>query len=197
VIGLQPTMMQAHGKSHREMVALHLDEATLSPLLRVLLTTDGTVTEVLSAYFGEPVGIRVLGQGYRAYEGHRHSELDAELGTRMLDRSIALYGQATGAVYTAAFSRIIPSALPVGLQEALLAGNAPLGKLMLDYRLETFKEMVDCGRCKASEAPELAAQCPVALEIPAAAPVVWRTYRVVSQRKPVMSITEIFPERLQ
>jgi len=197
VIGLQPAMTREYGKSHRELVAERLDEARLSPLLRVLLTTDGTVTEVLSAFFGEPVGIRGLGQGYRAYEGSRNLELDAELGTRMLDRSVALYGLESGTVYTAAFSRIIPSGLPMGLQEALLAGNEPLGKLLLDYRLETFKEMVDCGRCPAGDAPQLGDKCPPALEIPAASSVVWRTYRVVSQGKPVMSITEIFPERLQ
>jgi len=194
---LEPVMMRERTSTHRELVALSLDYGSLSPLLRTLLTTDGTVTEVLSAFFGEDVGIRVLGQGYRSYEGRGNLELEAELGTRMLDRSIVLYGHTSGTAYAAAFSRIIPSVLPIGMQEALLAEREPLGKLMLEHRLETFKEIVSCGRCRADEAPEFADQCPVALDVPGAAPVVWRTYRVFSQGKAAMSITEIFPERLQ
>jgi chorismate-pyruvate lyase len=195
--GLEPAMMREGILTHRDLVAANLDYKALSPLLRTLLTTDGTVTEVLAAFFGEDVGIHVLGQGYRAYEGRANRELEAELGTRMLDRSIVLLGRSSGTPYAAAFSRIIPSLLPLGMQEALLAEREPLGKLMLQYRLETFKEIVACGRCRADEAPMLADQCPTALDMPGAAPVVWRTYRVLSQGKAVMSITEIFPERLQ
>lgn len=114
--GPKPSMMLQTAATHRDMVAERVDYSRLSPILRTLLTTDGTVTEVLSAFYGEEIGIRVLTQGFRAYEGRNNRELEAAPDTRMLDRTIALFGETTGITYTAAFSRIVPSHLPLGMQ---------------------------------------------------------------------------------
>ncbi len=194
--GPKPSMMLQQAATHREMVAERVDYPRLSPILRTLLTTDGTVTEVLSAFYGEEIGIRVLSQGFRAYEGQHNHELEAEPGTRMLDRTIALFGNTTGITYAAAFSRIVPSHLPLGMQEALLEEREPIGKLMLAHRLETFREIVDCGRCLAADSPQLGGQGAAILNMADHQPVVWRTYRVVSGGRPVISITEYFPEGL-
>ncbi|MBI5137342.1 MAG: DUF98 domain-containing protein [Nitrospirae bacterium] len=194
--GPRPAMMLQRVPTHRELVAARLDFGRLSPLLRTLLTTDGTVTEALAAHFGEEVGIRVLEQGFRAYEGRANRELEVELGTRLMDRGVALFGRGSGVTLAAAFSRIVPAALPLGMQEALLAEREPLGKLMLEHRLETFKEIVDCGACAAAEAPHLGHRCATALNLAADERVVWRTYRVIHRGRPVMSITEYFPETL-
>jgi chorismate-pyruvate lyase len=168
--------------------------AGLAPVLRVLLTTDGTVTETLAAYHGEPVGVEVLSQGWRDYEGRANRELEAAIGTRMLERTIALVGKVSGRRYAAAWSRIVPGLLPSGLQEGLLAEKEPLGQLLLAHRLETFREVVAAGRCPAGEAPTLGIRCAAALGVDPAAEVVWRTYRVTHGGRPVMSITEFFPE---
>jgi len=155
------------------------------------------VTEVLSAYFGEEIRVQVLAQGYRAYEGRFNLELEAGVGVRMLDRRITLVGMESGTFYAAADSRIVPGLLPPGMQEALLAEREPLGKLMLDYRLETFREIVAAGACRAGDAPHLKGHCGPALALGDDAIVVWRTYRVISQGQPIMSITEAFSEGLE
>jgi chorismate-pyruvate lyase len=182
--------------THREKVAARLNLPSLSPVLRTLLTTDGTVTEVLAAHFGEEVGVRVVTQGVHRAEGHRFPELQLEPGTQVLDRAIVLTGKRSGRVYTAAGSRLVPGMLPGEMQEALLAGNEPLGKLMLTHRLETWREIVDCGRCLARHAPLLEGAVAPALRISPVAPVVWRTYRVYTGGQAAMSITEYFPEAL-
>lgn len=179
-----------------EQVARHLVISDLPPIVRTLMTTDGTVTETLSAFFGEPVQVRVLSQGFRAYQGQHHQELEAKGGARLLDRAIVLFGADSGTCYAAASSRIVPSVLPSGMQEALLSGTQPLGRLMLEYRLETFKEIVTCGRCQAGDTPHLGAQAAAALSLSVSDPVVWRTYRVISGGRPIMSITEVFPAGL-
>jgi len=185
--------------THRERVAAALDLASLPPVLRTLLTTDGTVTETLAALHGEEVGVRVLEQGYVPQAEDEAPEL-APAGTRVvarvLDRTIVLVGAESGRAYTVARSRIVPEALPAGLQAGLLERREPIGKLMLEHRLETFREIVDCGRCPAGRAPRLGETAPGALGISADAPVAWRTYRVISGGRPVMSITEVFPENL-
>jgi len=186
----------ARAATHRERVAAALDLKSLPPVLRTLLTTDGTVTETLAALYGEEVGVRVIAQGYGALGQGDAPELEAPLGTRVLDRSIVLVGADTGRVYTAARSRIVPEALPRGLREGLLARREPLGKLMLEHRLETFREVMACGRCPAAAAPGLEGHAADALGTGPAAPVAWRTYRVITGGRPVMSITEVFPEGL-
>jgi len=170
--------------------------ADLAPVLRVLLTTDGTVTETLAAFHGEPVGVDVLSQGYRDYEGRANRELEAPVGTRMLERTIALVGTQSGRRYAAAWSRIVPGLLPPGLQEGLLAEKEPLGQLMRNHRLETFREVVACGRCAAGEAPYLGIRCAAALGVDPGAGTVWRTYRVTTGGRPILSITEFFPEAM-
>lgn len=185
------------GASHRERMGEVPGFALLSPVLRALLTTDGTVTETLAAFFGEEVGVEVLSQGYRDYEGRANRELEAPVGTRMLERTIALVGATSGRRYAAAWSRIVPGLLPSGLQEGLLAEKEPLGKLMLGHRLETFRDIVACGRCAAAEAPHLGIRCAAALGVEPATGTVWRTYRVHTGGRPVMSITEYFPEALE
>lgn len=188
--------LAARAATHRERVAAALDLKSLPPVLRTLLTTDGTVTETLAALYGEEVGVRVVSQGFRGLSDGEAPELDAPAGTRVLDRTIVLVGAASGSAYTVARSRIVPGALPRGLELGLLAGREPLGRLMLEHRLETFREVVACGRCAAAAVPGLAGTAPRALATDADAPVAWRTYRVISGGRPVMSITEVFPEGL-
>jgi len=193
VSGAQSQLVPA---THREQVAARMNLAGLSPVLRTLLTTDGTVTEVLAAYYGEDIAVRVVTQGVHRAEGHRFPELRLEPGTQVLDRAIVLSGNKSGRVFAAAGSRLVPALLPAEMQEALLAGREPLGKLMLAYQLETRREIVDCGRCLARHAPLLEGAAAPALRISPAAPVVWRTYRVYTGGKAAMSITEYFPEAL-
>jgi chorismate-pyruvate lyase len=181
--------------SHRERVAALAGFAALSPVLRTLLTTDGTVTETLAAFFGEDVGVRVLDQGHRPL-ADSDADLEAPSGARVLDRTIVLAGARSGSRYTAARSRIVPDRLPAGLRDGLLAGREPLGKLMLLHRLETFREVTACGRGAAGDAALPGGPCAEALGVAPEAPVVWRTYRVVTGARPAMVITEFFPESL-
>lgn len=195
-----PLLASRGPASHRERVAAALDLGALAPTLRTLLTTDGTVTETLAALHGEEVGVRVLAQAFGTHAGDDPDAPDAAAleipgGTRVLERTIALVGAESGRIFAAARSGILPDRLPKGLQEGLLAGREPLGQLMLGHRLETFREIVACGRCSAAGAPHLGPACAEALGVRPEAPVAWRTYRVTSGGRPVMVITEYFPER--
>lgn len=192
-----PMPVSPAGTSHRERVATLPGFAALSPVLRALLTTDGTVTETLAAFHGEDVGVRVLAQGYRAAEMPTDADLETAPGCRVLDRAIVLTGARTGNRYTAARSRILPDRLPTGVRDGLLAGREPLGMLMLAHRLETFREVTACGRGAAGDAALPGGPCAGALGVEPRAGIVWRTYRVITGGRPAMVITECFPESLE
>jgi chorismate-pyruvate lyase len=73
------------------------------------------------------------------------------------------------------------------MREELLESLKPLGQLMLECQLETFKEILDCGR-------ELAGSLADYFTLAPTAPVIFRTYRTFVHHRPVMLITEKFPE---
>jgi len=63
----------------------------------------------------------------------------------------------------------------------------PVGQLMLEARLETFREILSCCYEPAEEIGEY-------LGIAPDARLISRTYRVFADRQPFMLITEKFPE---
>jgi chorismate-pyruvate lyase len=70
------------------------DFPSLSPILRVLLVTDGTVTRTLEAYFGEAIDVDVLEHAERASESP-YPQIDIAVGDRILHRYVRLVGRST------------------------------------------------------------------------------------------------------
>src|SRR5689334_25342294 len=79
------------------------DFPSLSPILRGLLVTDGTVTRTLEAYFGEAIGVDVLGHAERITEVP-YPQIDIAAGDRVLHRYVRLVGRTTRKVYAVAES---------------------------------------------------------------------------------------------
>ncbi len=171
-------------------------QVSLSPILRTLLTTDGTVTEVLAAYFGETVGVTVAEQGTRGFDPVDDRLLGEEIPHPLLDRTIYLEGRNSHRRYVAARSQIVAEFLPPALKADLLAGRQPLGRLLMHHRLESFREIIDGGCCRADAAPQVGHCCDNLLEVAGDTPVVWRRYRVIAGGRPAMLITECFVEAL-
>jgi chorismate-pyruvate lyase len=73
------------------------------------------------------------------------------------------------------------------MRRGLLESHKPIGFLMQEHRLETFREIVGCGR-------ELADGLGPYFNVTETDGMIWRTYRVISGRQPIMLITEKFPD---
>ena len=76
----------------------------LDAIQRVLLTADGTVTQLIEAYLSQPVDIVVLGQQIRQLE-HDDPWLVASSGTEVCERQVVLCGR-DGVAYLHAVSSI-------------------------------------------------------------------------------------------
>src|SRR5208283_676089 len=164
-----------------------LDTSSLDPLQRVLLVTDGTLTEILEATFLERIQlIKVAQQVIHATASHAQLEPDSEQREALIERKILLQGEESGRNYAYAESLIAVDRLGSSFRDELLESNMPLGRLWLKYKLETFKELqtVQC---------QSASQLCGYFESPAASQLLVRTYRVFSGARPVMIITEFFP----
>lgn len=152
-----------------------LDLAPLPPFLRVLLTTDGTITKSLAAYFLEPIRVAIKEQGYVAL-AEPAPAIHRQCGDTVLSRKVDLLGKDTNTLYASAESCLCSERLPELIRESLEAGTVGIGELLRDSGLETYREILDMGAMKRGGIDY-----------------VWRRYRVVMSHDPIIQITEYFP----
>jgi chorismate-pyruvate lyase len=160
-------------------------DTPLSTLQRVLLMTDGTVTDVVEAYANERIHVMKLSQSFGTVDSER-PELELDPTERILRRRILLQGASTGTNYIYADSVVTPDHLHPDVVDGLLVTDTPLGRLLARHRVETFREIVALGF-------EPAGTCAGFFEIDPTTKLVFRTYRIIVNQRPVVRITEKFP----
>jgi chorismate-pyruvate lyase len=154
----------------------------LSFFQKILLVTDGTVTDLIALYAGEPIRVKKLGQAIR--EESAPAELQCTGPTRLLNRRILLSGATKTYLY--AESQFVFERLSNSIQERMLNTDRPIGLLWKEERLETFREIV-------GQAVEPCAAIAQHFELPPSAPFVSRTYLIHHNGKPLGMITEKWP----
>ena len=157
----------------------------LSPSQQVLVKTNGTVTHILEAYVGETIRIVKLSQGYVRWDG-ADGRLDLEPGHPVLQRTVLLQGTDTGRNYLYADSIMIPDRLDQHVVDGLLNSDTPVGTLLVESRVETFREILTVGT-------EPADSCCPYFGIAPDDEMICRTYQVLASKRPIMLITEKFP----
>jgi len=157
-----------------------LDFSKIPAFLRVLLTTDGTVTKSLESFFWEPVNVEKLIQQEVVLE-QSDPLLNLTVGTTVLKRQIQLRGGNSNKVYAKATSIICTELLPPDVLSNVKLGGMGIGELLRECGLETYREIIDYGECffNADDHPKRNA--------------IWRTYLIRMEHKPFIQVTETFP----
>jgi chorismate-pyruvate lyase len=157
-----------------------------SLLQDALLKTDGTVTDLLEVFSDEEIAIEKLTAGLYTDECDR-PQCGAEPGSVV--RDVILRGKESGTRYIFAHSHLFPSVLPPAVQTRLSTTSDPIGKVLRDYRMESFRQIEQSARD----------------DMPAIARILghdeddqmrWRRYSVISGGAVIMKITEVFSEQL-
>ena len=162
---------------------------SLEPLQRVLLVTDGTLTEILEANFFERIRLVQVSQRI-VPAGDDHALLDLVAGEAVSERKILLQGVDSRRNYVYAESMIALDRLSPAFREELLNSRTPPGRLWLEQRPETSKELMEI---RGQRANGLCAY----FECNNAAPMLARTYRISSAGQPLIVTTEYFPAAYQ
>ncbi|MFT7559125.1 MAG: chorismate-pyruvate lyase [Flavobacteriales bacterium] len=157
-----------------------LDFLALPPILRVLLTTDGTVTKTLESYFWEPVQVQCISQS-RQIASEAIESIEVECGDSYLQRRVSLVGEHSGNCYATADSRINTALLPVDITEALEANTLGIGELLRESGLETYRELLAIGFSHDDDDTRYRIE---------------RSYRIVMGSHPCIEIIEFFPVAL-
>jgi chorismate-pyruvate lyase len=157
----------------------------LNPFLRrAIVATDGTVTHLIEA-FVEPVKIQKLEE--RPIEPPLADWRELEQGHEVVLRRVLIIGQRTGRVFLHAESLIVLDHLDETLRRELLETDKPIGKLLREYRRETFRELLGH---RLEPAGDLARHFGCSREQTLLA----RVYRIVLAGRPAIQITERFPD---
>lgn len=178
--------------------ALARDPA-LSLFQKILLSTDGTVTGLLSLYARRPLRARKVAQsleigildpaslgaaGVGRASAATIDPLDAAPHERILRRTIVLGSEGDGELLFAD-SRFMFDRFSQAIQDGLLHTELPIGLLWRRERLETYREIVDCRS-------ETCAPVAALLGVPEGSLLYARTYVIYHQRRPLGVITEKF-----
>lgn len=163
----------------------NVDISTLGLLQRILVTTDGTLTDMLAAAFLEPIHLVKL-DVTTAVAPERLGSLDLDVGATVMRRKIVLRGERTRTNYVYAETQIATDRLAPRFRDDLITGNTPLGALWISHRLETWKERP---RVRRRTAGELGRH----LDVAADATLIERRYRTFTTGAPVFDVTEYFP----
>ncbi len=152
-----------------------LNFAELPPILRVLLTTDGTVTKCLESFFWEPVDVhRTLQQ--RETLTCPCPALNKQADDSVIARNVILQGAQSQRIYALACSYICPDALPEDIRQDLEQDKVGIGELLREYGLETYRELFSIAQENIDDQIHIC-----------------RTYRILMAKQPLIQITEKFP----
>lgn len=154
----------------------------LSLFQKILLATDGTVTDLIGLYTGESIRVKKLEQAIR--EELAPPALKCAGPTRLLIRRILLSGASKN--YLFADSVFVFERFSKSIQEQLLNTDKPIGLMWKEERLETYREIVE-------QKVEPCADAAKHFELPASAPFVSRTYLIHHSGLPLGAITEKWP----
>lgn len=149
-----------------------LNLKALPEFIRVLLTTNGTVTKSLEAFFWERIAVQNIEQGYINLKADVPI-INRAAGQRVLERKVCLAGQESGRHFAYATSLIATEKLPESVRINLEEGKFGIGELLQESALETYREILELGQDNNES--------------------VWRRYRIIMDHEPVMQITESFP----
>jgi len=157
----------------------------LDLLHRVLVTTDGTVTDMLAAAFLEPIDLVKLGVTVSP-STEPVPALELPAGAMLMRRSVNLRGSSSGTPYAHAEVLIAADRLAPDFRRDLVEGRFALGQLWLSHRLETWKE-----RPRVRQRP--AGPVAIHLGVTDDQPIIERVYRTFTGGQPVFLVTEYFP----
>jgi chorismate-pyruvate lyase len=161
----------------------------LTPLERVLVETDGTMTFLLEAVMGESIEAVKLHQELDTSEAAEQAVLGLADAAVVMRRHALLRGRHSRRVFVYAAAVVAIDRIDAGLADALRTTDTPIGRLLAENRTETFRDFLHRGRRRAGAAGRY-------LDLAAGDEVLFRTYRIHSGGEPIMLITERFSPQL-
>ncbi|MEX2353339.1 MAG: chorismate pyruvate-lyase family protein, partial [Gammaproteobacteria bacterium] len=167
-------------KTNKSVPVSHPDYSALPAIVRILLTTDGTVTRILEAWFNEPMSLQSLNQELIQLDTDQ-PWINAVAGDQILQREVSLIGSNSGKVCINAISLVRLQELDEALINELLPGQIGIGELLHERGIGTHREILGI---ETDSNADLTTKSVTDVS---------RTYRIFVNNSPCILVTERFP----
>ena len=154
---------------------------------KVLIGTDGSVTNLLEMATGHPVTITTRIQEIVAANTEMAAALDIEPGDEVNHRIVELKDSVTGKVLIYAVSRTPLRRLAPEFRQDLMRADIPIGRILGRHRIESRREITDARVIRAG------ADLARTFNIHRCESMLSRKYRIIHHSEPLIAIEEIFP----
>jgi beta-ribofuranosylaminobenzene 5'-phosphate synthase len=162
----------------------------VSPLQKILLLTDGSVTNLLEVVAGERIEVHTLAQQVVRADRDEAADLGIEIGDLINFRVVDLVGSESTRTYVHAISHTPLDRLGPEFRDDLMAADIPIGRILQRYHMETRREIRDIRPIRADR--NLART----FDVPAESVLFSRRYCIVHEQQPLIFIEEIFSPAL-
>jgi len=159
----------------------------LSSVHKILLSTDGSVTQMLESVTGSPVTITTRVQEIIKADAVTAERLNIAQGESVNHRIVELKETGTGNVLIYAISDTPLARLPPSFREDLMKADIPIGKIIRHHRIEARREILNA---RVDFAGDEASRT---FSICRNEPLLCRQYRIIHNNEPLIFIEEQFP----
>ncbi len=167
--------------------AIERDVGHLSPVQKILLGTDGSVTQLLEAVTGHAIAIRTLVQEVVPAGAEVAGRLNIEEGGMVNHRIVEIRDAETGGVLIYAVSETPLARLSPEFKDDLMRADIPIGKIISRHRIEARREILNAKVAPADDTTS------TIFSILRSEPMLSRDYRIIHRGEPLIFITEQFP----
>ena len=159
----------------------------LSPIQKILLGTDGSVTQLLESVTGHPVAVRTREQEVVQADAVAAGRLGVAPGDAVNHRIVELLDSATGKVLVYAKSQTPLARLAPEFRDDLMRADIPIGKIIERHHIEARREILAARVTPAKD--DVRGIFPICKN----EPLLSREYRIIHGGEPLIFIEEQFP----
>ena len=159
----------------------------LSPVQKMLLGTDGSVTSLLEIITGSKIGIETLVQQVLPADDAVALELKISSGEDINYRIVKLKREDTGETLIYAISHTPIKRLEPGFKDDLTKADIPIGVILKKHQIESRRDITGAEVLQADR--EMAC----VFNIFPKEPMLSRSYKIVRHGEPLIAIKEMFP----
>jgi beta-ribofuranosylaminobenzene 5'-phosphate synthase len=159
----------------------------LSPVQKILLSTDGSVTQLLESVTGNPVEVRTRLQEIVPADTLMAGHLAIRPGELVNNRIVELIDTKTGEVLIYALSQTPVARLSPEFKDDLMKADIPIGRIIRQHKIEARREILETRVAPASE------QVSGIFSIHKNEPLLSRQYQIIHRGEPLIFIEEQFP----
>lgn len=163
-------------------------KVTLSPVHKILLTTDGSITRVLEALRGEKVRVETIAQVVQPACKKVAKLLNVKVGEKVNYRAVTLRDSNRVLVHAVSYAPV--ARLKPEFHEDVMRKDVPIGRIMEKLKIEARREVKSFGtlRCNSK-------LCKI-FGIRKGKLLLKRNYNIIHSGEILLNITEIFPHEV-